>query len=66
MAEDASQSMLGTLGGIIAPIFAPCGFGYWQAAVALLTGLEPRDQQVHCQYKNPERNVHDHKNSLPI
>lgn len=46
MAEDASQSMLGTLGGIIAPIFAPCGFGYWQAAVALLTGLVAKEMVV--------------------
>lgn len=39
MVEDASQSMLGMLGGVIAPVFAPLGFGNWQAAVALLTGF---------------------------
>ena len=46
MVEDASQSMLGTLGGAIAPIFAPCGFGQWQAAVALLTGLVAKEMVV--------------------
>ena len=46
MVEDASQSMLGTLGGIIAPVFAPCGFGHWQAAVALLTGLIAKEMVV--------------------
>ena len=46
MVEDASQSMLGSLGGIIAPVFAPCGFGHWQAAVALLTGLIAKEMVV--------------------
>ena len=46
MVEDASQSMLGALGGVIAPIFAPCGFGFWQAAVALLTGLVAKEMVV--------------------
>ena len=46
MVEDTSQSMLGALGSAIAPIFAPCGFGYWQAAVALLTGLIAKEMVV--------------------
>ncbi len=46
MVEDAGQSMLGTLGSLIAPIFAPCGFGHWQAAVALLTGLVAKEMVV--------------------
>ena len=46
MVEDTSQSMLGTLGGFIAPIFAPLGFGHWQAAVALLTGLVAKEMVV--------------------
>ena len=46
MVEDASQSMLGALGGFIAPLFAPLGFGHWQAAVALLTGLIAKEMVV--------------------
>ena len=46
MVEDAGRSMLGTLGSLIAPIFAPCGFGHWQAAVALLTGLVAKEMVV--------------------
>ncbi len=46
MVEDASQSMLGTLGNVLAPLFAPCGFGFWQAAVALLTGLIAKEMVV--------------------
>lgn len=46
MVEDASTSMLGIIGGWIAPIFAPLGFGFWQAAVALLTGLIAKEMVV--------------------
>ena len=46
MVEDPTHSMLGTLGGVIAPVFAPCGFGHWQAAVALLTGLIAKEMVV--------------------
>ncbi len=31
---DVSQSLLAALGSAIAPLFLPCGFGVWQAAVA--------------------------------
>ena len=46
MVEDAGESMLGTLGTWIAPIFAPLGFGFWQAAVALLTGFVAKEMVV--------------------
>ena len=46
MVEDASQSMLGALGSILAPLFVPCGFGRWQAVVALLTGLIAKEMVV--------------------
>ena len=46
MVEDTSQSMLGALGSLIAPLFAPLGFGHWQAAVALLTGLIAKEMVV--------------------
>ncbi len=46
MVEDPAHSMLGILGGWIAPIFAPCGFGFWQAAVALLTGVVAKEMVV--------------------
>jgi len=46
MVDDASQSMLGAIGAWIAPVFAPMGFGHWQAAVALLTGLIAKEMVV--------------------
>ena len=46
MVEDASQSLLGAVGSFIAPVFRPMGFGTWQAAVALLTGLVAKEMVV--------------------
>ena len=46
MVEDASHSFLGAIGGAIAPALRPLGFGTWQAAVALLTGLVAKEMVV--------------------
>ena len=46
MVEDTSSSILAVIGGFIAPVFAPMGFGVWQAAVALLTGLIAKEMVV--------------------
>lgn len=43
---DSSESMLGIIGTAIAPIFAPLGFGQWQASVSLLSGLIARESIV--------------------
>ncbi|WP_294156237.1 ferrous iron transport protein B [uncultured Clostridium sp.] len=39
MVEEVNDSILASIGGIIAPIFAPLGFGNWQSAVSLISGL---------------------------
>ncbi len=46
MVESADQSYLGRFGALIAPALAPLGFGVWQAAVALLTGLVAKEAVV--------------------
>lgn len=46
MVDDAGQSILGAIGSFIAPVFAPLGFGAWQAAVALLAGLVAKEAVV--------------------
>ncbi len=43
---DASESMLADIGNIIAPLFAPLGFGHWQASVATVTGLVAKENVV--------------------
>lgn len=43
---DTSDSMLAALGNIIAPVFAPLGFGNWQSAVATITGLIAKENVV--------------------
>ena len=40
------RSMLAVIGGFIAPILAPLGFGCWQAAAALLSGFIAREMVV--------------------
>lgn len=43
---DVSVSALSAIGSLLAPLFTPCGFGVWQAAVALLTGLIAKEAVV--------------------
>lgn len=44
--EDVSNGFLASIGGIIAPIFKPLGFGNWQSSVAILTGLVAKESVV--------------------
>ena len=46
VAASPESSILGIFGQMIAPIFAPLGFGTWQASVALLTGLIAKETVV--------------------
>lgn len=40
------ESLLALLGGLIAPVFAPLGFGDWRIATALLTGFTAKESVV--------------------
>lgn len=44
--ENSADSILGTVGTWIAPIFAPLGFGDWKSSVSMLTGLIARESIV--------------------
>ena len=46
MVDDLNNSVLAKLGNIIAPIFAPLGFGDWKSAVAVVTGLIAKENVV--------------------
>ena len=46
MVEDNNHSLLAAIGHLIAPIFAPLGFGKWQPAVATFTGLIAKENVV--------------------
>lgn len=43
MVDNSADSILGQIGMLIAPIFAPLGFGSWEASVSLLTGLVAKE-----------------------
>ncbi|MCI8639655.1 MAG: ferrous iron transport protein B [Coprococcus sp.] len=46
MVEDMDHSLLAGLGGMIAWLFAPLGWGDWKAAVAAITGLIAKENVV--------------------
>ncbi len=46
MVEDNEASLLAAIGGAIAFIFSPLGFGNWQATVATITGLIAKEEVV--------------------
>ncbi|MCI7704606.1 MAG: ferrous iron transport protein B [Clostridiales bacterium] len=45
--EDADNSILGRVGGAIAPIFHPLGFADWRPTVATITGLVAKEEVVN-------------------
>ena len=46
MVEDSGDSLLAAIGGLLAPIFAPLGFGQWQAVAASLAGFTAKEAIV--------------------
>lgn len=44
--ENMQNSILGIIGSFVAPIFAPLGWGNWQATVAAFTGLIAKENVV--------------------
>ena len=46
MVEDSSDSLLAAVGGVIAPVFAPLGFGEWQPVAASLSGFTAKEAIV--------------------
>lgn len=44
--QSASDSMLASVGKLIAPLFAPMGFGDWRIACALITGLTAKEAVI--------------------
>lgn len=46
LVEDSGNSLLAIVGGFIAPIFAPLGFGEWQPVAASLSGFSAKEMIV--------------------
>ena len=46
MVEDMNKSILAAIGGIVAPIFTPLGWGNWKSSVAAITGLVAKENVV--------------------
>lgn len=46
LVQEVNDSLLATIGGFIAPIFAPLGWGNWQATASALSGFVAKEQIV--------------------
>ena len=46
LVQDSSNSMLASIGGLIAPVFKPLGFSDWRASTALITGFTAKESVV--------------------
>lgn len=46
MVEDSHDSILALISGVIAPLFAPLGFGDWRISTALFTGFIAKESVV--------------------
>ncbi|MBF0578311.1 ferrous iron transport protein B [Erysipelotrichaceae bacterium RD49] len=46
MVDEVSQSLMAVIGGWIAPLFAPLGWGNWQATAASMAGFVAKEQIV--------------------
>ena len=46
MVTDSADSILASIGSLIAPIFTPLGFSDWRASTALITGLTAKETVV--------------------
>ena len=46
MVADSSESMLASIAGVIAPVFAPLSFGDWRISTALISGFMAKESVV--------------------
>ncbi len=46
LVEDTNNSLIASIGGVLAPIFIPLGFGTWQAVASSLSGFVAKESIV--------------------
>jgi ferrous iron transport protein B len=46
MVDDYERSVLASLSRMLSPIFAPLGFGFWQATIAVITGIMAKEATI--------------------
>ena len=65
--ENKKDSLLGKAGQLIAPVFEPLGFGNWEAASALITGVIAKEIVVGTMgeiYATPSEKIQKEESSL--
>lgn len=66
MVEDSADSLLAVIGGAIAPIFAPLGFGEWQPVAASLSGFTAKEAIVSTMGVLANVGANDVENPLTV
>ena len=46
LVADSAQSLLATVGAVLAPVFTPLGFGDWRVSTALITGFIAKESVI--------------------
>ena len=46
LVDEVDNGLLAVIGSVLAPLFAPLGWGHWKAAVATITGLVAKENVV--------------------
>ena len=46
LVDDSADSLLATVGTVLAPLFAPLGFGDWRVSTALITGFIAKESVI--------------------
>ena len=46
MVSDSADSLLATVGAVLAPLFTPLGFGDWRVSTALITGFIAKESVI--------------------
>lgn len=64
--DDSSNSLLALIGKVIAPIFAPLGFGDWRAATSLISGFTAKEAVVSTMAVLLETNLANLNGTLSV
>ncbi len=66
MVEDSADSLMAMIGGVIAPVFAPLGFGQWQPVAASISGFSAKEAIVTTMGVLADPNIADAEDAVLV
>ena len=66
MVEDSADSLMAMIGGVIAPVFAPLGFGLWQPVAASISGFSAKEAIVTTMGVLADPNIADAEDAVLV